>query len=120
GTVILEDGKMAFWNVEGVPRPDDLQTDFGSGASDPTAISSLGHQAQINDLVQAINENRPPVVDGREARKAIEIIAAIYKSAKSGRQVLLAPCPGGDARWESISQFFSSSLPQRYHRRSVV
>ena len=89
GTVILEEGKIALWDVEGVPQPEVESMDLGSGASDPSAITSLGHQAQINDLVQAINENRPPVVDGREARKAIEIIAGIYRSARDGAPVRL-------------------------------
>jgi len=89
GTVILEDGRIAFWDVEGMPQPEEERADFGSGASDPTAITSLGHQAQINDLVQAINQDRAPVVDGREARKAIEIIEAIYRSARTGSVVTL-------------------------------
>lgn len=92
GTVILEDGQIALWEVEGVPQPEQEPMDLGSGASDPSAITSLGHQAQIDDLVQAINEDRPPVVDGHEARKAIEIIAAIYRSARAGAPVTLPTC----------------------------
>jgi predicted dehydrogenase len=40
-------------------------------------------------MVAAINEDRPPIVDGREARKAIEIISGIYRSSRSGMPVNL-------------------------------
>lgn len=89
GTIILEDGKITLWDVEGTPQPEEEPTDFGSGASDPTAITSLGHQAQINDMVRAIKEDRSPIVDGREARKAIEIVTAIYRSARTGEPIRL-------------------------------
>ncbi|MGQ9454247.1 MAG: Gfo/Idh/MocA family protein [Armatimonadota bacterium] len=89
GTIILEDGKITLWDVEGTSKPAEEPTDFGSGASDPTAITSLGHQAQIEDMVRAIKNNRPPIVDGREARKAIEIVIAIYRSARTGEPIKL-------------------------------
>ncbi|MDH7602644.1 MAG: Gfo/Idh/MocA family oxidoreductase [Armatimonadota bacterium] len=89
GTIVLEDGKIALWDIEGVPLPELDLVDLGSGASDPKAITSVGHQAQIQDLARAIKENRQPVVDGREARKAVEIVTAIYRSARTGAPVKL-------------------------------
>jgi hypothetical protein len=37
-----------------------------------------------------LDEDRPPLVDGPEAKKAVEIIQAIYTSAKSGKPVQLS------------------------------
>ena len=64
-------------------------THTGGGASDPAAISFENHQRQIEDLLEAIEEDRDPLVDGREARKSVEIILAIYRSAQEGRPVSL-------------------------------
>ncbi len=55
--------------------------------------SHRGHAAQLEDLLAAIRTGRPPVVDGREARKAIEVITAIYKSATLGQRVQLPLAP---------------------------
>jgi len=60
---------------------------MGSGSSDPTKISFYGHQMQLQDLVDALRENRPPAVEGREARNAVALIRALYASAESGAPV---------------------------------
>ena len=63
--------------------------DISGGASDPKAISFAGHQAQLEDLIAAIKENRQPAIDGAEGRKSVEIILAIYHSSNSGTRVSL-------------------------------
>ncbi|MBM4040595.1 MAG: Gfo/Idh/MocA family oxidoreductase [Planctomycetes bacterium] len=60
-----------------------------STASDPKALSVLGHLIQVMDMADAIVEDREPMVSGEEARKAVELILAIYKSAKTGKTVKL-------------------------------
>ena len=57
------------------------------GAADPKAISHEGHRRQLADFVAAIREDRPPKVDGREGRRAVAVIRAIYESAETGRTV---------------------------------
>ena len=42
---------------------------------------------QIKDFFDAIRENRRPLVDGREARKALEVVLAIYTSAETGKEI---------------------------------
>lgn len=88
GTIAIEDGNVVLWDIEDAETPPE-RVNTGSGATNPMAISSIGHQAQISDMVRAINENRAPVVDGREARKAIEIITAIYRSSATGQTINL-------------------------------
>lgn len=60
-----------------------------TGASDPRGISHAGHREQLADFLAAIEQKRPAQVDGREGRKAVEIIRAIYLSAKTKRTVEL-------------------------------
>ena len=50
-----------------------------AGASDPEGITHVGHREQLTDFLQAIDSGGSPCVDGREGRKAVEIIRAIYQ-----------------------------------------
>ncbi len=59
------------------------------GAADPKAISHEGHRRQFADFVHAIRTDTTPQVDGREGRKAVDVIRAIYESNATGRVVLL-------------------------------
>ena len=90
GTIVVEEGRIVVWKLADAPPEEEEQmlalTDQqGSGASDPTAIGFEMHRRQIVDLVAAIQENRPPAIAGAEARRSVEIIRAIYQSAKTGQ-----------------------------------
>ena len=47
------------------------------------------HRKQIVDLISALREGCEPVVSGAEARKSVEIILAIYESARTGTPISL-------------------------------
>ncbi|MEZ6116942.1 MAG: hypothetical protein R3C28_10275 [Pirellulaceae bacterium] len=68
------------------------KTETGGGAADPAAIGHHGHLAQFKDFVNAVKKGTKPAIDGKEGRKAVEIILAIYKAAESGKTVSL-PLP---------------------------
>ncbi len=96
GSAILEDDRLIFWKFDKETAKDDVirarasqGSLIGGGASDPKAISVEGHRVQMQDLADAIHENRPPSIPGEEARKAVQLILAIYRSARSGRKVVL-------------------------------
>jgi predicted dehydrogenase len=55
--------------------------------SRPTRPSVEPYAAQISDFVAAVREGRPPLVDGVEARKALVVVEALYRSAGTGRWV---------------------------------
>jgi predicted dehydrogenase len=48
-----------------------------------------GHVIQLQDFVDAIREDRDPMVTGEDARPAVEIILAVYQSAQTGQAVRL-------------------------------
>ena len=52
----------------------------------------LPHRLLIEEFAEAIEQNRDPAITGREGRKSIEIIQAIYESSRSGQPVEL-PLP---------------------------
>jgi len=94
GTIALEEGRIATWKLADA-RPGEeetmlaLEQSLGSGCSNPTAISYELHRRQIADLIGAIGDDRPPAISGADARKAVEIILAIYRSAATRASVAL-------------------------------
>ena len=48
------------------------------------------HKHVIQDMVDAIVEGRQPAIGGTEGRKSLELIEAIYRSAREGREISLA------------------------------
>ena len=57
-----------------------------AAGSDPASLS-MAHRDQIRDFIAAIREDREPLVNIEEGRKAVAIILAIYESAQRGRPV---------------------------------
>jgi predicted dehydrogenase len=90
GTIMVDGEKIVRWVVPGEEPPDFRRgASEGSAASDPTAIGMSGHIIQLQDFVDAIREDRRPMVTGEDARAAVEIILAIYRSARIGQPVRL-------------------------------
>jgi predicted dehydrogenase len=95
GTIIFTESVISRWAVstgddslaEEIPlAPEETQ----SGAvSDPKNIGVLGHIRHVGDLIAAIEEDRDPMVTGESARKAVELILAIYKSSRLQQEILL-------------------------------
>ncbi|HEX2862359.1 MAG TPA: Gfo/Idh/MocA family oxidoreductase [Lacunisphaera sp.] len=93
GSICLEDDHIAKWDFAKAEPGDDAiraarrDDALGSGAGVPGGISIAGHLRQTSDLVEAVREGRPPAVDGREGRKAVALVHAIYESARTGKPV---------------------------------
>jgi UDP-N-acetyl-2-amino-2-deoxyglucuronate dehydrogenase len=49
------------------------------------------HELQLRDVVAAIVEGRAPAVSGEDGRATVELMAAIYEAAATGRRVNVAP-----------------------------
>ncbi len=96
GTVIVEAGEIALCKLKGERGETGaygepaVTRDRPRAAAVPSDISFRGHREQLRDLLDAIENHREPMVDGREGRKALEIILAAYESARTGREVELA------------------------------
>ncbi len=92
GSVVLEDSDILRWSfVDQTPEDDAILAkgiageNIKGGSSDPKAISHEGHRRLIEDLSEVIQTGREPMVPGREALGAVELICGIYESAKSGQ-----------------------------------
>ena len=95
GSAAMEDDDIARWDFRNAQPEDEAirhtreSGAMGSGASAPMAIGFEGHLRQFEDFVEAIRENRAPIIDGYEARKAVALVRAIYDSAERGTVVRL-------------------------------
>jgi predicted dehydrogenase len=96
GSARVEQDDITLWEFQERVHSDNevlaamaAQTGFKAGASDPRGITHAGHRDQLSDFLLAIDHGRAPAVDGREGRKSVEIIRAIYRSAETGAQVVL-------------------------------
>ena len=96
GTAIVEHEHLLAWQFDQAEDADgDLLSRLGQqdgstgGAADPKAISADGHRAQFANFFEAIDNDSQPLVDGREARRSVELILAIYQSQWTGRRVSL-------------------------------
>ncbi len=96
GSVVIEQDDVLRWEFN--PETDDdkvvrerfaQRIGASGGSSNPAAISHVGHARQLANFVSAIESGTEPLVDGREGRKAVEIILGIYRSAETGRPVEL-------------------------------
>jgi len=89
GTVIIEDEDITRWEFQGKESETKkiVSKKEAGAAAKPTAMGKEGHRVQIEEMVKAIKENREPLVNGEEGRKAVEIISAIYKSSRTERPV---------------------------------
>jgi predicted dehydrogenase len=95
GSAVMEDDDIRRWEFR-VARPEDAMISatresgaMGSGAAAPMAIKFEGHLRQIQDFIDGIRERRPFFIEGREARKAVALVRAVYDSAASGKTVTL-------------------------------
>lgn len=95
GSAMLEDDHVSHWDFRD-EQPDDetirakkVDAKMRSGAGAPGEISFEGHRRQIQDMIDAVRENRPVAIDGHEARKAVALIRGLYASAECGAPVKL-------------------------------
>jgi UDP-N-acetyl-2-amino-2-deoxyglucuronate dehydrogenase len=88
GTVTVEDGKIVRCALRGADAGGSAAAEHGA-AADPAALDVASHAAQIADLLAAAGEGREPAVGGQAGRDTLELICAVYESARTGRPVSL-------------------------------
>jgi UDP-N-acetyl-2-amino-2-deoxyglucuronate dehydrogenase len=100
GTAILEEDNFIKWQFQQESSEDEIIRNAmkvgaisHGGTSNPADISFVGHQRQIEDMIHSIETGDDPLVNGEEGRKSVEIVMAIYESARSGKIVKLPVRP---------------------------
>ena len=94
GNVLVVGDEIAIWEVEGEEEEHNPNAGLSiTGASDPIGgmqeNAVVSHMEQIGDMIAAVDEGREPTLNGQEARRAVEVILAIYESNQDGKVVEL-------------------------------
>jgi UDP-N-acetyl-2-amino-2-deoxyglucuronate dehydrogenase len=85
GTVVLEHDRILAANlrhpqaINSAPVPDE-----NLSASSAVVSDVRGHQALFEDFLRAIEQDTTPICDGREGRRSIALVEAIYRAARNG------------------------------------
>ncbi len=77
--------EMKIWRFAN-PGPEDEGV-LDRYRTNPPDVYGFGHHEFLTEAVKAIRTGGPAFVDGREGRKSLELITAIYESAESGSEV---------------------------------
>jgi UDP-N-acetyl-2-amino-2-deoxyglucuronate dehydrogenase len=85
GGISIVGNSLTITHQDGTIENLDFEKQVGS-ASDPKLFSMKAQNALIKDFIGAVENKRPPLVDGKEGLRAIEVIQAIYKS--NGERVI--------------------------------
>lgn len=95
GSAILEEQALIQWQFAKPQRQDakilkQLEgNETGGGAADPAAIGHAAHRDLFKDFLKSIQLKTPSSIDGKQGRRSVELIEAIYKSAKTGKRISL-------------------------------
>ena len=108
GCAIMAGEKMATWKFRD-ERPEDAEIrTYGSaaqatGAGGAADLGHADHAVVIQDMIDAINEDREVIIPVTTVRHTLEIVLAMYQSATRGQPVALPvadeanalqqPCP---------------------------
>jgi|SRR5690554_3195578 len=58
-------------------------------AENPPNVYGFGHTPLYKDVIESIKNKHKPYIDAEAGRRALELVLAIYKSAKEGRPIKL-------------------------------
>ncbi len=104
GTAIMTGERMVTWAFQD-ERPEDAAIrNFGS-ATQATAAGGAAdfgfhdHQVVIQDLIDAVRENREVIIPVASVRPTLEMVLAMYQSAARGTPVAL-PVTDDESVWE--------------------
>lgn len=82
------EGAIGFHDTWTIPGEEALRDRWEIEDKDKPGFP-LYHVLQIQEFLQAVQADRQPAVTGRDARKSLEIILAIYESSRTGLPVKL-------------------------------
>ena len=88
GTVMLEHDRIIAAKLRSTPAAaESAAIDENQSASSAAVTDFRGHQAVLEDFLQAIQQHRAPACDGLEGRRSIALVEAIYRAAKTPDRV---------------------------------
>jgi predicted dehydrogenase len=91
GTVIVQQDRILSADLR-TPRSDLVGSppSTNPSASSPVVSDVSGHRAALVDFLRAIRDGAEPRCDGREGRRSLVVVEALYRSARSEQAVRCA------------------------------
>jgi UDP-N-acetyl-2-amino-2-deoxyglucuronate dehydrogenase len=89
GMLIIEQDRLLAADLK-KPSPHLLKSseaDKNPSASSPIVSDARGHQAVLEDFLRSIRTNTKPRCDGREGRRSLVLVQAIYEACRTGKRV---------------------------------
>ena len=88
GTIVIEHDRLVSADLKN-PAPDARSSgdDKNQSASSATVSDARGHQAAMEDFIQAIEKSGEPRCNGVEGRRSVALVEAIYAACESGGRV---------------------------------
>ncbi len=89
GTLAIEQDLLVRADLH-KPDPSLIRNEAGDqnpSAASPTVSDIRGHKAALEDFLRAIETNGQPACKGREGRRSVALVEAIYEAARSGTRV---------------------------------
>ena len=100
------------WSVHAdVTQPNGMPAEGGdpartarieSFAATRAPLAHTGHDGQIDDVIRAVLDGRPPLIDGEQGRAAVELVTAIYEAGIERAHVRL-PLTAEDPYYRSAA-----------------
>lgn len=92
GTIEVDGDVLQKWKTaDSTPESEaEMLEKYATGnaslvAADPTL--AVGHQSQVDDMIDAVVNDRDPQIGPMEGIKAVRIINAVYESSRTGKTV---------------------------------
>ncbi len=91
GSVVIGEKGIEVWQIEGndEEKAPQLHKNGDDTANDPGKFALTSHLILVEDLTEAIENDRRPLIPPEEGRKAVDLILAIYESARTGKEIKL-------------------------------
>lgn len=95
-----------LWAVPGEERAGSV---FAGGLTGDIPVAEVNsgllplHRLQVADFVEAVRTGRAPSVSGREAMKSLQIVSAVYESARTGQPVRIGAASGETRRFNHLT-----------------
>lgn len=77
--------RKVMWKIDG--QLEQEREIITADVIDPPSVYGYSHKLVIEDMIEAIHDNRQPATNGSEARKSLALIEAIYESSRLGQPV---------------------------------
>jgi len=79
--------RKAIWKLRGALEHE--RETLTRDEVDPPSVYGQSHKAVIADMIAALHEDRQPQTQGREGRKSLALVLAMYESARTGQPVAI-------------------------------